>query len=108
MSAAVAEVLRKARGYVERGWTQRSFARGPDGAVVSPVDASATCWCSIGAIMAASNYDMTVYVPASDALRAAIAGSNLPRWNDDLRRTLADVLAAFDKAIAAAEREALS
>ena len=108
MSAAVAEVLRKARGYIERGWTRGIFARGPDGAGVSPVDASATCWCSIGAIVAASNYDMTVCASASDVLRGVIQGGNIARWNDDPERTQADVIAVFDKGIAAAEREALS
>jgi hypothetical protein len=53
----------------------------------------------------AQNSGYTAMGEAFDALFAATGaqpGISIPMWNDDARRTHAEVLAAFDKAIAAA------
>lgn len=106
-----AEILKAAREKVAAGWTQGENARDEDG---NPVGAgAAACWCAYGAIDAATPREGLGYAEfyrvRSDAmliLRDAIGlpGTNrIADWNDAPGRTQAEVLAAFDRAIALAE-----
>ena len=103
------EVLRAARAKIEvpERWTKRMFARDKERCRVVSWSTFAVCWCGQGA-------NHAVVGPAGDwgdpdkALDEAVGG-NFPDWQDDLQGTHveahAEVLAAFDKAIA--EREAV-
>lgn len=102
MSARTVEVLREARRLIaERGWTQGEYARDAAGRACEPVGATPRCYCSIGALIAASQNDGG-YAQAFGALLSAI-GNGVVAWNDEPRRSVEDVLRAFDRAIAAAE-----
>jgi hypothetical protein len=100
--SSVVEVLTRARALVERGWTQRASARNERGEIVAAASDDACSWCAMAALAFAANG--APYYPAHMALRAAIFGREggpIPRWNDAPERTQAEVVAAFDRAIAA-------
>lgn len=65
----------------------------------------ATCFCAIGAIQRAA--DPEIHVRAVDYLSAALPTGQLgvALYNDSPHTTKADILALFDRAIAAAYRE---
>lgn len=110
------EFLKETRAKLAQGWTQGEFAC-KDGV---PTDASALdsdCWCVVGALghvaLLHGDYDMPAKFAARSALVEAIGvsefegwGFSLSRWNDDPARTQDEVLALFDKAIAAEEAKA--
>lgn len=90
------DVLKKARELVARpgGWCQGDVFGGD------------AC-CALGATSSVVSDDGDDG-PASDAediLRKAIGTNRLADWNDAPGRTQAEVVAAFDKAIALAEEE---
>lgn len=102
-----ADVLRRARAVlVERGWYQGAY---------SPEDSDqSTCpVCAYGAINVATSGKPddsvdAVGFAAEEALRAVvrdIARQGVVPWNDTPGRTLDEVLAAFDRAIAIAEAQ---
>lgn len=99
----VAEVLRKARAKItpEGAWTQEYLARDAANCPVSEVDPSAVCWCAFGVIGAVSSMD--TWMAAIGIFGRAIGERAIGYWNDAPERTHAEVLAAFDKAIAASE-----
>lgn len=102
------EILVKARDYIERGWSQGHYARTAAGRQTDEDDALAASWCPLGAIMMAAPDSVRLRDDAGDALCVAIgaegkSGSTIPEWNDAAERTQADVLAAFDRAIANCE-----
>ena len=92
-----ADVLRAARAKItpEGAWTQRELARTADGSPDAPDNPLATCWCAIGAIESLTN--------ETYALRALylMGVDDIAKWNDAPGRTQAEVLALFDRAIAA-------
>jgi hypothetical protein len=100
----VKEQLIAARAKIEAGWTQHEFARDVDGNSLGlhpkRIDFSkAACVCMSGALEAVGaegHVDGLAY----EALRAHTSVI-LSTWNDDKRRTKEEVLAVFDKAIAA-------
>jgi hypothetical protein len=95
------EVLRAARAKIEQGWTQHAFARNG----IEPVPSrsvTATCWCAIGAITAANGSSSS---SSEVFLERAVGTDDVPAWNDAPGRTQAEVLAAFDRAIALAEAQ---
>ncbi len=97
------DVLVKARSYIERGHTTRAFARNAAGDDVPPEHPGACCWCILGALLLASP-DRRVHQGARRALMEACGvrpPSSLDVWNDAPERTQADVLDAFNRAIAA-------
>jgi hypothetical protein len=101
----IAEILRRARAKIERSecWTQGNFAIDKDGCTVNPEDSAAVCWCGYGALINASGEPLS-NSPMADAAQAVLentVGVWFPDWQDD--RTHAEVLAAFDRAIAASE-----
>lgn len=104
-----AQKLRAARALIERGWTQKVYARGKCREV--PYDSkSAVCYCAMGAIAAVNGMYPTSTLTGVDQLDAAIGApredeAEILIWNDAPERTKAEVLAAFDKAIQLAEQE---
>lgn len=103
MSAA--EVLRKARALLtpEGAWTQGDYARDAIGREVGYLDPAATCFCTVGAVSAAASALGLNRRLGIDRLQEVLKWPHLPSWNDLPGRTQAEVLAAFDAAIAAAE-----
>lgn len=101
MSAA--ETLRLARDIlVEKGWTQASHARSYDGARISPLSEKAVCFCAEGAIRAVCG-SWTSTNLATAYLRKA-TGTRIDVYNDAPGRTLEEILARYDEAIAMAEQ----
>lgn len=94
----VADKLREARGFIERGWCQGDFQ------IRESV-------CIYGALHLAINGDARdcevtdLDRQARSLIKKAAGISSILRWNDVPERTQADVLAAFDKAIELAEVE---
>jgi hypothetical protein len=103
----VADKLREARALIERGWTQKAPARSVGGIEVWGGAASAVCWCTFAAVCT-SGHDISFTSCMLNAFRAANdihADQSITDWNDAPERTQAEVLAAFDKAIALAESD---
>jgi hypothetical protein len=102
------EVLRQARALLtpEGAWTQGADARDWAGESISPLAPNVICRCAMGAMLAvAGSYG--VIKPAEALLRRAANVNplvSLVDWNDERGRTQAEVLAAFDAAIAQAEQ----
>jgi hypothetical protein len=97
----VADILRAARGKIERpeNWTQEAFHRDRYGYWCLSDDA--VCWCAKGAMLAVRGrfWDLDI-TDGLDALTAA-AGCYITSFNDT--HTHAEVIDAFDRAIAASE-----
>lgn len=96
------EILAEARELIAKGWTQGTPARNADGDDCGVYESEAQCFCSLGALWRAAG-GIGVAVDAANALRAGATGSlasSISFWNDAPGRTQAEVLAAFDKAIA--------
>ncbi len=101
MTTPISEVLRKARAVEEQGWTQGAIARNVDAEMVDPDDDDAVCWCAMGALIVAEpNFDRLL-----DALYVLRSSTNgyVDLFNDAPGRTQQEVIAAFDRAIAAEE-----
>lgn len=98
MSASV-EKLKAARELVARpgGWTQEAFARDDEGQQTQSRSRDAVCWCAEGALKASRSG-----FAEFDFLQKLL-GLPIAVWNDEPGRTQADVVAAFDRAIALAE-----
>ena len=102
---SVVEHLKKARSLVEQGWTQ----------VLNRVPGrDTTYFCAVGALRCADlddPMDSTMRLPnweSWDSIYAArymegVVG-DIATWNDDPERTQEEVLLAFDRAIALAEK----
>ena len=105
-------VLIDARSKCATGWCQHHYARDADGFEINVNAATATCWCSDGAILAAVREQHTIHelVHYDDVLAEFERNGILPvgqrtvstvEWNDHPDRTQQEILAAFDRAIAA-------
>lgn len=117
MTDTAATILRRARELISRPecWIQGSMARDADEHEADEWGSSATCWCIMGAFSrvasrmapddAQPDYDDALrYMLDATGSEGTFAGDALADWNDTHGRTHADVLAAFDRAIAAAEQ----
>lgn len=100
-------VLRKARALIDapEKWTTGQYAKDADGGFCDTWS-QATCFCASGALLAAGDVGLDEFNVASGwedayALLSRQMRGNIIDFNDS--RTHAEVLAAFDKAIAAAE-----
>lgn len=102
-----ADILRaaKARIATPERWTRAAMARDQDGDRVASVSERACAWCSIGAMEAEVGASTSALVRALRALNLAVDGVPVDIWNDMPGRTHAEVLAAFDRAIALAEAQ---
>lgn len=86
------EVLKAAKWILENvGWCQGQYAKSDD-------DGKYLAFCASGAIDA-TVADWLIKSEAKDRLMVAISSVFIPEWNDGKRRTRAQVLKAFDKAI---------
>lgn len=79
-------------------WTTRAGARDAEGYPTYWMDPDATCWCALGAI-AKTIGDRSAIADAATHYLARFASPNLVKFNDT--HTHAEVLALFDRAIAA-------
>lgn len=104
----VLQVLKKARKLIEtKGWTQVVEARDEDGNAIDYRDERAICFCALGALWrAADGFESDLAVDARATLASCVHTDHIIDWNDRKRRTKEDVLAAFDRAIKKAEKEA--
>lgn len=113
MAMKTVTVLKRAKKLIEtKGWTQRVAARDKDGNEADPQSRKASCFCAMGAVeRAALGTKDTVYTTAfyhaEEALGLAVPAQyhgSIPDYNDAPRRTKAQVLALFDRAIAKATK----
>jgi hypothetical protein len=97
-------LLIRARGFIERGWC-RETAQDANGDLIQARSDRAVAWCAVGALMAAGVDHKGFWEhPATLRLIAAIDGAKIPDFND-AQTTVAPVLAAFDRAIAASQQQ---
>lgn len=93
----VAEVLRAAASLVESGWCQKAMATDASGRPVPEDDDTASCFCALGAVIRAADYDSGVYMAALDRFCEFIYAETghfaVSRWNDTPGRTAEDVAA---------------
>lgn len=105
METKASDILRDARKRIEtpEKWTQGAYCR-DESREECGIGGTATSWCSSGAILQASDVEGGgFYEKAAHYLRQMTGA--IVTWNDYHSRTHADVLQAFDKAIALAESE---
>jgi hypothetical protein len=91
-------------------WTQNAFARNALGEETDAGSPHAESWCAKGSLMRSiMTYGCTVYVQASEALERAVSGwGHCGRdavFNMNDTSTHAEVVAAFDRAIAPYNQE---
>ena len=96
------EVLKRVRRRLEGGaWTQRAYARDADGHK-APLGGEWACrWCLTGAVYCEIGPEMggiSLVSKLGGLLRRE--GQSVIDWNDAPERTLSDVLALLDRAIA--------
>lgn len=94
------DVLKTARATLEdpARWTRGWFFRDDKGAkVANPADAS--CFCMLGACIAAAGNSVVTNIPGELALRYVLDGLYPADFNDDPTTTHADILRVFDDAI---------
>ncbi len=111
----VARDLEKAKALIDtpHKWTQGTYAQDSEGWSVTVSSADAVCYCAHGAIAAVGGLGSE----RTDAMADAVAEvlelpgkheyNRLPPWNDAPERTHAEVMEAFDKAIAYAQEKGL-
>lgn len=99
----IKELLIKARSFIENkdSWTQGYFAKNSDGFGINPDNENAVCFCSWGAMEKAAGHRLDLEDDNSLRHLKQFMDYNIPKFND--HHTHAEVLAAFDAAIAAAE-----
>lgn len=101
------EILQRARYILGIGWTKWEGARGADGSQVKPESPLAQCFCIWGVFERlrppGQQHVLTPHLLAWCAIVRETA--TVPaEWNDLPERTFADVMAAFDRAIAKQRR----
>jgi hypothetical protein len=103
MTNETAEILRKARALVEKGWCRNEYARDSRNQPTWALSKDAVKFCAAGAMTAAAGS-----VERAFAARAAFSGA-IPQYLtlqdfNDRSSNKRPVLRAFDRAIAAAEK----
>jgi len=114
-----AAMLSEARGLLLSGWCRRAQARDGAGNGVPAWSEDARSWSVLGALLAswhreqgagldvdvvAHSVDARALGDATAALGEAAGTASLEQWNDEPRRTLAEVTAAIDRAVELLER----
>lgn len=84
-----------------KGWTKGWFARDAKGLTTLPHTSEAVCFCALGAIERCAGNATRLYDQAKTPLAAVVPHGDIALFNDAKRRTHKDILAAFDRAIAA-------
>lgn len=106
-------VLKRARKLLSNPerWTKGAFAKDRRGQRVPSGDPKAVCYCAAGALKRCAGNGVLWVVATSYLVRAARRGNYSPAnvwyYNDHPRRTHAQVMRWFDRAIALAEKEAV-
>jgi hypothetical protein len=108
-----AAMLQEARGLLLKGWSRGAQARDSQGQVVLPWSDDASSWSLLGALLAtwqvldledadfvAHRADARALGDATQALGEATGTAALDQWNDDEGRSLGEVVAAIDSALA--------
>ncbi len=90
------EILKAGLERIKRGWCKGSMARTAEGIPVSPRHPNACMWCAVGAINGTGNYGF-------DALLDAAGVDSIVGLNDQPTTTQADIIALYERAIAAEE-----
>jgi hypothetical protein len=114
-----AAMLREARGLLLGGWCRGAQARDGAGSGVAAWSEDARSWSVLGALLAswyleqgagldtdvaAHSVDARALGDATAALGEVAGTASLEQWNDEPRRTLAEVTAAIDRAVETLER----
>jgi hypothetical protein len=95
-------ILIRAREFIGRGWCRYFHAKNRLGIPVPAMCRWAASWCAVGAIQAATSYGTTPEVQEAYArLRNVMGSADITVFNDR-QKSVESVLAAFDRAIAAA------
>ena len=100
-SRDIVAVLVLARQFIdqERYWCKGAFSRGWFNVPVRAQSQTARRFCAHGAILRAARELRLPISGALEVLEARTGGPSLQDWNDDPRRTHAEVLGVFDAAI---------
>ena len=105
MASTTLEILTGARNLIDKPshWTKGRAARDIHGNEINFNDPSAFSFCPIGAIhLMGFIYSFTSAQSARLVLKSVICEKSIPSWSDAPERTHAEVISAFDKAIAIA------
>lgn len=96
-----ADILRKAKPLIEKGWCRFALARNRRGDRCMPYSDDAVRFCPVGAVerVVGRFFRQTKAIEAVEALDKASRSSDIVMTNNYGRKT--DVLAAFDRAISA-------
>ena len=103
------EILIAARAKIadEKNWTQGELARDAKGDPCKPLSPEAVCWCTDGALRFAQGED-NLYARSYGPIGALMEALSLEKdpsttipWRYNDSHTHAEVLAIFDRAIAA-------
>ena len=82
--------------YVRKGWCQVVSSRDTDGRPCNPDDPNAAQWCLVGAVKAAYPEDTKHRYNVCTKLQTALGKLQFARWNDNLNRTQAEVIALLE------------
>lgn len=98
------ETLRKARELLtpEGAWGRGKMGADRFGAPADLYGPNTVCWCVLGALYRAEGKDERQDEARPWLLKVLGGAQSLALWNDAPERTHAEVLAAFDRAIALA------
>lgn len=101
------EFLKQAKSLIDspEKWTTEFVARNAQGGCVAETSDEAICFCSVGALYKQAHISGLPYIPQDSwkYLRSGTNGVEAPKYNDS--HTHAEVMLAWDKAIALAENE---
>lgn len=109
----VAEVLEAAASLIEPegAWTQGAYYRDANGREIYADRREAACFCALGAIRIAGDYDASGLPdlnPAAQVLEGVLdTGVGIHEWNDAPGRTQAEVVAKLREAAAVARERGL-
>lgn len=105
MTMKTSEFLRNAKTLIDspEKWCTLDCAQDTHRLGTSPADPNAVCFCSLGALARASLGSMEYYSKGHDTLQSVLSPNLISHFNDT--HTHAEVMLAWDKAIALAESE---
>lgn len=74
-------------------WTQKTIARDENGKWVNYSDATASCWCLLGAAQKCYIYNISEIISKIESE----VGPRIAKWNDDENRIFEEVKALCEK-----------
>lgn len=93
----VRDYLLRARARIERGWTQRAFARRADGTTTHTEHEQACSWCLAGSVGPVFGHARSALIAIEKELNTGTGGIYI--WNDAPERTKEEVLAVVDRVL---------